>query len=74
MIAIGAVAVVAISLNAPTGAWCSLTLIAIGAVAVVAISLNAPTGAWCSLTSGAYAFTRSDAPVSMHLHSKNSTR
>ena len=36
-------------LNAPTGAWCSLTsLVAIGVV--VAFGLNAPTGAWCSLT------------------------
>ena len=36
-------------LNAPTGAWCSLT----GTCAThweAAMRLNAPTGAWCSLT------------------------
>ena len=45
-----AVIVIVISsrLNAPTGAWCSLTWQA--ALLRVAFSLNAPTGAWCSLT------------------------
>ena len=36
------------SLNAPTGAWCSLTLPECGGGA--GQRLNAPTGAWCSLT------------------------
>ena len=36
-------------LNAPTGAWCSLTFSQeVGQIAL--ICLNAPTGAWCSLT------------------------
>ena len=37
------------SLNAPTGAWCSLTR-KIATVAYLLLRLNAPTGAWCSLT------------------------
>ena len=37
------------SLNAPTGAWCSLTLLSSESRASPS-SLNAPTGAWCSLT------------------------
>ena len=36
-------------LNAPTGAWCSLTITVV-TVTVILIGLNAPTGAWCSLT------------------------
>ena len=39
------------SLNAPTGAWCSLTGVE-GYVAKDTLGLNAPTGAWCSLTFG----------------------
>ena len=37
------------SLNAPTGAWCSLTR-AVEALPGDNYRLNAPTGAWCSLT------------------------
>ena len=37
-------------LNAPTGAWCSLTQGACGAARSTSCRLNAPTGAWCSLT------------------------
>ena len=36
-------------LNAPTGAWCSLTQTS-GTVSQQGSRLNAPTGAWCSLT------------------------
>ena len=38
-----------IGLNAPTGAWCSLTTSPQGQT-WVRKGLNAPTGAWCSLT------------------------
>ena len=38
-------------LNAPTGAWCSLTPSCAAAPSRGSKSLNAPTGAWCSLTS-----------------------
>ena len=37
------------SLNAPTGAWCSLTLLG-RLLHTRGFRLNAPTGAWCSLT------------------------
>ena len=37
------------SLNAPTGAWCSLTTGGLPSTGS-SIGLNAPTGAWCSLT------------------------
>ena len=37
-------------LNAPTGAWCSLTVVVAIVIITVAFGLNAPTGAWCSLT------------------------
>ena len=37
------------SLNAPTGAWCSLTSVG-RSLSSARDSLNAPTGAWCSLT------------------------
>ena len=46
---ITAAATLARRLNAPTGAWCSLTL-EFAAIVAVTIGLNAPTGAWCSLT------------------------
>ena len=36
-------------LNAPTGAWCSLTSLSESALCRPPC-LNAPTGAWCSLT------------------------
>ena len=36
-------------LNAPTGAWCSLTGCP-GSASGRPFCLNAPTGAWCSLT------------------------
>ena len=36
-------------LNAPTGAWCSLTNLSAHSERKLP-SLNAPTGAWCSLT------------------------
>ena len=38
-----------VCLNAPTGAWCSLTYYINGSVYTF-FGLNAPTGAWCSLT------------------------
>ena len=38
-----------VRLNAPTGAWCSLTTSG-GEVKRLLSRLNAPTGAWCSLT------------------------
>ena len=41
------------SLNAPTGAWCSLTIPGCGTPLRPSMSLNAPTGAWCSLTASA---------------------
>ena len=41
--------VAAVRLNAPTGAWCSLTRKAARALQGKKC-LNAPTGAWCSLT------------------------
>ena len=46
------IGVIAGGLNAPTGAWCSLTL---GRMRLYALRkcLNAPTGAWCSLTAPA---------------------
>ena len=37
-------------LNAPTGAWCSLTHLCPGGGVRILPRLNAPTGAWCSLT------------------------
>ena len=37
-------------LNAPTGAWCSLTHAYVWYIMTWNSSLNAPTGAWCSLT------------------------
>ena len=37
-------------LNAPTGAWCSLTIARYAPMEAFAFGLNAPTGAWCSLT------------------------
>ena len=37
-------------LNAPTGAWCSLTPGRPPRPTGVSMGLNAPTGAWCSLT------------------------
>ena len=37
-------------LNAPTGAWCSLTSIVSMRTPMRCSRLNAPTGAWCSLT------------------------
>ena len=37
-------------LNAPTGAWCSLTCITPPLMLLAWVCLNAPTGAWCSLT------------------------
>ena len=43
-------AVVFYSLNAPTGAWCSLTVKISEARLNLPERLNAPTGAWCSLT------------------------
>ena len=52
-------------LNAPTGAWCSLTDIRESRVACI-LRLNAPTGAWCSLTPTANCLTHV-ASVSMHL-------
>ena len=51
-------------LNAPTGAWCSLTEIL--ATGFVVFSLNAPTGAWCSLTY-VYGGVPREYLVSMHL-------
>ena len=36
-------------LNAPTGAWCSLTWPPTTSLSLIS-RLNAPTGAWCSLT------------------------
>ena len=44
------------SLNAPTGAWCSLTAQAAPSWARRK-GLNAPTGAWCSLTMDAISVT-----------------
>ena len=38
-----------VCLNAPTGAWCSLTCFSAWPHGPH-MSLNAPTGAWCSLT------------------------
>ena len=38
------------SLNAPAGAWCSLTAGAPWCALTSATGLNAPAGAWCSLT------------------------
>ena len=38
------------SLNAPTGAWCSLTTFVLSSTRLLPPCLNAPTGAWCSLT------------------------
>ena len=37
-------------LNAPTGAWCSLTQQSCWQCTSLSSCLNAPTGAWCSLT------------------------
>ena len=37
-------------LNAPTGAWCSLTSSPRRRTVTAITGLNAPTGAWCSLT------------------------
>ena len=54
-------------LNAPTGAWCSLTPGGAGCAPARRRSLNAPTGAWCSLTSRREAADRPDGRVSMHL-------
>ena len=53
-------------LNAPTGAWCSLTEIEFNA-AWDAWGLNAPTGAWCSLTIGVKGEVALAEVVSMHL-------
>ena len=39
-----------VGLNAPTGAWCSLTSRGAHMSAPPTPRLNAPTGAWCSLT------------------------
>ena len=39
-----------LGLNAPTGAWCSLTPGSIPTLRPPHQCLNAPTGAWCSLT------------------------
>ena len=46
---VGAFALLLGCLNAPTGAWCSLTRV-LAADRGVSYGLNAPTGAWCSLT------------------------
>ena len=54
------------SLNAPTGAWCSLT-VTVGVIALDNRGLNAPTGAWCSLTNVYINSNVRDAFVSMHL-------
>ena len=54
-----------LGLNAPTGAWCSLTVDGTRCV-VQTSSLNAPTGAWCSLT-GTDPGRPAGARVSMHL-------
>ena len=43
------------SLNAPTGAWCSLTWPTLS-LTLSTTRLNAPTGAWCSLTVGGTRF------------------
>ena len=52
-------------LNAPTGAWCSLTLV-VSPSTWAGRCLNAPTGAWCSLTSCSHTLT-GKPQVSMHL-------
>ena len=54
------------SLNAPTGAWCSLTPSADMADYLV-LCLNAPTGAWCSLTGIMLSNVIVGIGVSMHL-------
>ena len=54
------------SLNAPTGAWCSLTT-SEGTLWDRSSGLNAPTGAWCSLTSRKEHSCRTTLRVSMHL-------
>ena len=53
-------------LNAPTGAWCSLTTRCESYNMLLLFGLNAPTGAWCSLTVLAVAEYRVKI-VSMHL-------
>ena len=54
------------SLNAPAGAWCSLTSSTPSSGAIPR-SLNAPTGAWCSLTRGLEGVGQAASGVSMHL-------
>ena len=53
-------------LNAPTGAWCSLTAPFWQRLAWTA-GLNAPTGAWCSLTILQRVPVPAATQVSMHL-------
>ena len=55
-----------VGLNAPTGAWCSLTVWA-ARWARARAGLNAPTGAWCSLTGIIVAIVGGLLRVSMHL-------
>ena len=52
-------------LNAPTGAWCSLTM-GLTHYGWGSYCLNAPTGAWCSLTL-TLSRERRTVMVSMHL-------
>ena len=54
-------------LNAPTGAWCSLTRLRRPWPWPRPKRLNAPTGAWCSLTRSGARRIRSNLCVSMHL-------
>ena len=53
-------------LNAPTGAWCSLTERR-ASLHHAGSCFNAPTGAWCSLTGVAVVAVVLMALVSMHL-------
>ena len=55
-----------ICLNAPTGAWCSLTRDKRDD-RLAENSLNAPTGAWCSLTDERDRNDQAFVDVSMHL-------
>ena len=58
--------IIAKSLNAPTGAWCSLTSTDTLSWDCGCFRLNAPTGAWCSLTRNSIDY-RDNRHVSMHL-------